>query len=453
MGIFARWAPLKRAASAQMDSSAAHDLRSRPPGGFLTTNPCVLPCFLVTFLGLDFYIGLHGLVLFPERMQTDVPRALAILLTCLVAVGSPHASKAGAESQLEIAQRMIRQMQEKFAPDDHLAIYDVAVEQRGQAFVVSGEVDKPEAKAQTARALESAGIRATNEITVLPAEELGDKTWGISTLSVANGREEPEQKAELGTQILMGHTVRIWKRSGRWLLVQSKDGYLSWSEGGNLVRCAEKDAKAWENGPLLIVTAMEDQIVEAPNPSAQPVSDVVLGDLVKQAGESGEWYNVQLPDERHGFIPKKAATNLSLWKETRKAEPEAIERTARLFLGRPYLWGGNSPKGLDCSGFTKMVFFVNGIELNRNASHQALQGLPVPLDPEFANLKKGDLLFFGWGGRRERQPRVSHVAIYLGNKMFIQSSQRVRVSSLDPASPVYDEQYSRSLISAQRVLK
>ncbi len=356
-------------------------------------------------------------------------------------------------TKLAAAEAEIKRLQAKFAPDSHLAIYKVGIERHGTGFILIGEVDNAQAALETERALTGVGIAAADEITILPAKDLGDQVWGISCLSVANGREQPEQKAQLGTQVLMGHTVRIWKQTRRWYLVQTQDGYLSWVENGSLVRFDEKSVRDWENSPLLVVTAMEDQILETPAPSAQPVSDIVLGDLVKKLGDNGEWYQVQLPDERKGFIPKKVAEDLRAWKQTRKAEPETIERTAKLFLGRPYLWGGNSPKGVDCSGFTKMVFFVNGIDLNRNASHQALQGMPVPLDSDLTDLKKGDLLFFGRRGRHQGEPRVSHVAIYLGDKTFIQSSQRVRVSSLDPASPLYDEQYGRSLLSARRILK
>jgi gamma-D-glutamyl-L-lysine dipeptidyl-peptidase len=118
------------------------------------------------------------------------------------------------------------------------------------------------------------------------------------------------------------------------------------------------------------------------------------------------------------------------------------------------LWGGNSPKGLDCSGFCKLTFLMNGIELNRNASEQVRQGREVPLDPEFSKLKKGDLLFFGWAGSYEGLEWITHVAIYLGNKLFIQSSEMVRVSSLDPSAPNYDEHHSpRTLLHARRILK
>jgi cell wall-associated NlpC family hydrolase len=382
------------------------------------------------------------------RKQSLCSALLAIFLGATVGAKDVSAPN----SELEIGRHIIDRLQEKFAPDNHLAIYDVSIEKGSSNYVLSGEVMDAEASKQTADALMHTGISATNQITVLPSKDLQDKVWAISCLSVANGREDPEQKAELGTQVLMGHTVRVWKHSGRWYLVQTKDGYLSWAERGSIVRCTERDARAWENGPLLVVTALEDQVFEKPDASSQAVSDIVLGNLLKKIAKNGDWYQVQLPDDRKGFVSKKVVEDFRTWKQTRKADAETVERTAKLFLGRPYLWGGNSPKGLDCSGLTKTVFFVNGVDLNRNASHQALQGKEVKLDPELSNLKKGDLLFFGHARRGSDERRISHVAIYLGNKTFIQSSQRVRISSLDPESPLYDEQYGHSLVAARRFL-
>jgi len=179
---------------------------------------------------------------------------------------------------------------------------------------------------------------------------------------------------------------------------------------------------------------------------------VVLCDLVRKTGEEGDWYEVELPDERAGFLPKKAAQDYTAWKQARRATAENIERTARRFIGRPYLWGGNSPKGVDCSGFTGLVFYLNGIDLQRDSSLQARQGVAVPLDPELSQLKKGDLLFFGRSPRRGRPERVVHVGLYLGDKLFIHSSERVHISSLDPRSPLRDENRIRTLLCARRIL-
>jgi cell wall-associated NlpC family hydrolase len=99
-----------------------------------------------------------------------------------------------------------------------------------------------------------------------------------------------------------------------------------------------------------------------------------------------------------------------------------------------------------------LVFFLNGIELDRNASHQAQQGVTVPLDAEFSHVRKGDLLFFGAPARAGRSERITHVGIYLGDKLFIHSSEMVRINSLDSNSPIADARRIRTLIHAKRVL-
>ena len=95
---------------------------------------------------------------------------------------------------------------------------------------------------------------------------------------------------------------------------------------------------------------------------------------------------------------------------------------------------------------------MNGVELKRNARDQAEQGVGVPLDSNLSQLKKGDLLCFGARARGDRRERVTHVGIYLGDRQFIQSSERVQINSLDPNSPIRDEHRIRSLIHARRVL-
>jgi len=352
----------------------------------------------------------------------------------------------------EAVLRIIQELKARFAPDDHLAVFNVQAKPEGHRTILSGEVDSTKARSEILAAVRRAGLDVTDRIIVLPAPGLGDASWGISRLSVANAREQPGHGAELGMQILMGHVLRILNQSNGWYLVQSADRYLSWATRGSVIRCTEAEVEAWNNSSLLLVTEFEDRILERPDTDAQPVSDVVTGCLVRRIGEQGEWFKVELPDQRTGYLLKRATTDYAEWKRTRQPTPEAIERTAKTLLGRPYLWGGNSPKALDCSGFTKLVFFLNGVELNRNASHQAQQGTEVPLDPAYGQLRKGDLLFFGSRARASRQEHITHVGIYLGNLLFIHSSEWVRINSLDPNSPISDARRIRTLIRAKRVL-
>jgi cell wall-associated NlpC family hydrolase len=108
------------------------------------------------------------------------------------------------------------------------------------------------------------------------------------------------------------------------------------------------------------------------------------------------------------------------------------------------LWGGTSGKGVDCSGFVKLVFYARGIILARDASQQARYGEAVDFTNR-NNLQPGDLLFFG----RTAQ-RITHVGIYLGNGDFIHSSGRVHISSIDPSDPKYAP--DRNNVAARRIL-
>ena len=289
---------------------------------------------------------------------------------------------------------------------------------------------------------------------VVGSTNLGTKIWGIACLSVASARRLPDHKAELDTQVWMGGVVQLLKSNTNslWYFVQTADGYCAWLEKGTFVRCAREEVTAWTNSPLLIVTAFEDVILEQPEPGAQPVSDVVVADLVKRLGPRGDWVQVELPDGRSGFLPAKSVQDYREWTSQREATADKIERTARRFMGRPYLWGGDSPKGFDCSGFTRLVFFLNGLELHHNAAQQSHQGIPVPLDHDLGQLRKGDLLFFGRPARNGQPERIFHVGIYLGDKLFIQASERVQINSLDPASPIRDEHRIRTLLRATRVI-
>jgi cell wall-associated NlpC family hydrolase len=126
----------------------------------------------------------------------------------------------------------------------------------------------------------------------------------------------------------------------------------------------------------------------------------------------------------------------------------------------PYLWGGTSNKGVDCSGFTKTAFFQHGILLPRDASQQAVVGEAVDITKNGAvsiekclkNLMPGDLLFFGRARPSGETPRISHTALYLGDGEFIQAAGQVRVSSLRADAPNYDEARTRTLLIARRVL-
>ena len=133
-----------------------------------------------------------------------------------------------------------------------------------------------------------------------------------------------------------------------------------------------------------------------------------------------------------------------------RAIPPSRERliaVARSYLGIPYLWGAASTKAFDCSGFTQTVYRMNNITLPRDASQQVSAGQTVEPGREFENLKPGDLLFFG------RNPeRITHVAMYLGDRLYIHSAGSVHIRSLDPEHPLFNEYRYDTLQKIKRIL-
>src|SRR5205807_1186835 len=161
-----------------------------------------------------------------------------------------------------------------------ISLFDVGVEARDSELVLTGEISEPKALAAVLSDLEQERITVRSEVRLLPAGELGERTWGIVSLSIANGRERPDHKAELGTQGLMGRKVRILKQRRHWLLVQTEDRYLSWMEAGTIARFTAAEAKTWENSGLLMVTNYEERVLQEAKQNAEPVSDLVMGNLV-----------------------------------------------------------------------------------------------------------------------------------------------------------------------------
>src|SRR5690606_10504347 len=176
------------------------------------------------------------------------------------------------------------------------------------------------------------------------------------------------------------------------------------------------------------------------------VSDLTAGNILELVQEGKDYHQVQLPDGRTGYVKANMLVPYDQWLATRSTSPANLISTAKSMLGSPYLWGGTSIKGMDCSGFTKTVFFLNGQGIPRDASQQILEGEEDDREKNWENLQIGDLLFFGVPATEDSRERVVHVGMWIGNHSFIHSRGRVRISSFNPASENYDEyEYNRYL--------
>jgi len=342
-----------------------------------------------------------------------------------------------------------------YAPDRRVAVFDITVGQQGSVVIARGEVDNPKAKEDALSTLHTTlGGQVIDSIKVLPDPQLGEKRYGIVAVSVGNVRSNPRNSAELATQALMGTVVKLLKKQGGYYSIQMPDNYIGWLEENAMKITNAAGVEEWEAAPKVIATTYFTMVREQPNPGSRPVSDAVAGVLMKQVGASGGWIAVELPDGRKGYIEMSNVEEVARWKKSRKLTAENIEKTATMFLGIPYLWGGTSPKGMDCSGFTKMVYRLNGLELSRDADQQALGGEEQKPGENFENLKKGDLLFFGRKGSAERPERISHVGVYLEKQEFIHTpgGSWVKFNSFDPSASNYSESLRKSFVRARRYI-
>lgn len=348
----------------------------------------------------------------------------------------------------------VNQVKVKYAPDRRLAVFDITWRRDGKSIVLRGEVDAQQAKEELlAQVRDASGLEVIDSVNVLPEMKLGNNTYGIVRVSVANLRSEPEHSAELTSQALMGTVVRILKTNRGWTYCQLPDKYIGWMENGSFVSGDKDFMEKWNNAQKVIVTQLFGLITSKPRVDAEPVSDVVIGMTLKCVARQDKWRKVQLPDDREGYIQTDLVEDYGKWKASRQATTESITRTARRFNGIPYLWGGTSSKGLDCSGFTKTVYWLNGVELPRDANQQAALGEDVDPGHNFENLRKGDLLFFGRKAEHDKPERVTHVGIYLGEKKFIHCSTLVNIESLDPTRQDFDQYRYDTFIRAKRIVK
>lgn len=338
--------------------------------------------------------------------------------------------------------------------------------------------------------------------------------YAVTDFSVNFLREAPDFTAELGNQLLMGTPVKITGEYAYWRQVQSPDPYKAWCLDMGLVEMDKDRLAEYISAPKYICTAFYSSVMSAPDENSEPVSDLVCGDLMlscapqspdvpacqevkateaekcsrqdrygcrksnRSRKQEHGYLEVWLPSGVHGFVKAADIEPFSTWARTRTPDAGHILAQAARFAGVPYQWGGTSSKGVDCSGFTRMVWFMNGILLPRNASQQARCGEEVHVEMRTdslalcgalpteemkeemlrrtACLESGDLIFFGTpaSDRQDRQgkgARISHVGIYIGEGRFIHASRKVRCSSLIPGDPDYYE-LSWKMIAARRII-
>lgn len=369
------------------------------------------------------------------------PLNYLVLLLCVFQLAGCQQREVPAELQEQldiIAAEMVPQSAESIV-DVELMMSD------GGVITAKGETDLPDAKSAIIEMLDKSGIEYADSITVMPDPAVVDKPWGLITVSVCNIRTRPSHAAEQSTQALMGTPVRILNKRSGWYLVQTPDSYTGWTDN-DLAELSDEELAAWKGSDRMIYTGHTGVVADS---NGETVSDIVFGVIVVRTGSRGDSWTVLLPDGRSGETKKSDCTDFRTWAEGAGIAPEGLVRFAKSFMGAPYLWGGTSTKGVDCSGFTKMIYYFGGVILTRDASGQFRYGDEVSIDKPLETLAPGDLLYFG--RVRDGKPRITHTGMYIGDTEFIHSSGMVKVNSFDSTRTNYSGYLLEILQGARRV--
>lgn len=375
-----------------------------------------------------------------------------IFTFCLISMALLFGCNDAIETEKKIIDT-IQFVKQQNAPDSRVDIFSISHLLNGKNIELNGETDSKEAHQQLLDILKDLDHEIIDNIRILPDSAVGNLNYAIARNSVINIRSKPKHSAELGTQGLLGMPLKVLDKNGDFYRVQTPDKYISWVDKGGISRMTKTDFDKWQSSPKVIFTQTFGYVYKDQTKN-EIISDITLGGLLKLNGNSGDFYQVEYPDGRQGYLSKNEAVAFQRWLQITSASAENIEKIAKTMDGFPYLWGGTSSKGIDCSGFTKMVYLMNGFIIPRDASQQVNAGKIVDKNLDFSDLQKGDLLFFGKKATETKKQRVTHVGIWLGNdKMeFIHASGNVHISSMDKNEPHFDDFNKNRYLGSRRYL-
>ena len=339
------------------------------------------------------------------------------------------------------------QIRKKHINDGSLSVFSADIDKINDRWVIKGETTDSSAYESILRLKDSLfkDTDIKNNFMLLPDPALGDEVFGIVNVSVTPMREEPRHSSQMVDQAIMGNIVKLLKNDNGWYLAQTHYDYVGWINKSGLFVTNESGKNDWQEKADKSFTGLQNLIRSEPDNNSLPISDIVLNNVVISKPYDGDWSLIHLPDGREGYLKSKSLRYFNTKSQNNIRSGDIISDAKRM-MGTPYLWGGNSTKGNDCSGFTQTVFKANNIQIPRDARQQALIGTPILPSQDWSNILPGDLLFFG------REDKVTHVGISLGQKDFIHQGGKVGINSLDKASPEFNKGRFESFLFVRRVL-
>ncbi len=231
-----------------------------------------------------------------------------------------------------------------------------------------------------------------------------EEQYAVCRVAISPMRAEGKDQAEIVSQLLFGDAVTIVEKTEKWWLIKNvDDGYQGWIDFRQVA-----PVSAFPANDFMAPPAVNNTLRAADGSKLSLAASSYLPDYADgYCYVGGEKFEVEFePIAAHAELPKSE-----------------IEKFALFFQNAPYLWGGRTLFGVDCSGFVQAVYKMAGINLKRDASQQAEEGTTVDFLPE---AHCGDVAFFD-----NEEGRITHVGILLGDNKIIHSSGKVRIDPID----------------------
>jgi hypothetical protein len=297
--------------------------------------------------------------------------------------------------------RALGELQRKWVPDRRIGVFDVAV-QDGR---IEGSTTSREAQAEVRRLGGVAGMVVS--VDLLPNASVDNGDVAVVTAALAPLLERPAVRAPRVNEAVQGEPLTLLERREDWVHVRAGDGYVAWTHSG-YVRVGLTDwFEDWLGRATIRSVSCELEY------QGERVRLPIGARLAPRRDGSGD--GVETADGRLARIVSGVLrSEAELHTEARlMATPELA---LRWFGGAPYLWGGRTEWGIDCSGLVQAVYAARGIALPRDSDQQSTAGAGVELSGSGAGYALGDLLFFA-----ERE-RISHVALWAGAGRIVHST-------------------------------
>ncbi|MBS2099039.1 C40 family peptidase [Carboxylicivirga linearis] len=255
----------------------------------------------------------------------------------------------------------------------------------------------------------------------------------ICTFGYIPVRKDPEEQAEMVTQVLFGESYDITERIEKWCRIKlHTDGYEGWIDAKLVEKLSDKAVELWKNSPKWFVPGPFIKVVSEPEKSTHFISG---GSQIVMNTADRNCFTIGTKD----FC---ISSNYSISKPVGE-----ITDVAYSFINVPYLWGGRNFFGLDCSGFVQIVYAIKEIQIPRDASQQVKLGTMVSFVEEAV---AGDLAFFD-----DEEGNIVHVGMCLGKGEIIHASGRVRIDKFDHQG-IFDNttnKYTHKLRVIKRIIE